>query len=144
MPVGDAGSFRIHLDSLVDFARTLQHQLDALSRPTDQLAVLGERPLSLGRFEPAHALRHRYADAAGQMQDLLIGVRHAVAFTEEVTRTIAAEYARLDEEAAASFRALGAGLGTDPDTGGAAAVRGAAGVGAGRGTVYVSQTVRNG
>nr|MDT0661552.1 hypothetical protein [Micromonospora sp. DSM 115978] len=110
MSSADTGSFRVHLQSLVDFADELATQLDALRGPTDRLTVLGGRPLALGLFAPAVPLGQRHAGTADQMQDLLIGVRHAVAFAEEVTRTIATEYQRYDEQVAAAYRSLGTGL----------------------------------
>ncbi|MDG4829496.1 hypothetical protein O7627_09295 [Solwaraspora sp. WMMD1047] len=129
MATADTGSFRVHLQSLVDFARELENQLDALRRPADRLTVLGGRPLALGQFVPALPMAQRHVATADQMQDLLVGVRHAVAFAEEVTRTIATEYARHDEQIAASFRSLGTEAVVPTPAGG---------------TVYVSQTVRNG
>jgi len=101
------GSFRVRPESLLEFARELEAQLDALQRPAERLAALGGRPLPLGQFAQAHALGQRHESVATQMRDVLAGVRDAVAFAEEVTRAVAGAYGRQDEEIAASYRSLG-------------------------------------
>lgn len=128
---GDAQSFQVRLESLSDFARELETQLDAVRVPTDQLTDLSRQPLALGRFAEAFALRDQHLRTAGQMQDLLIELRDALRFANEVTRTIRAEYEQADTSVAESYRALATGLPEPVPVGGAGD----------RGTVYVSQYV---
>ena len=96
--------FQVHLQSLVDFAKELETQLDALERPADRLAVISETPLPLGDFEEAVTLRYVHLDTAAQMRELLRKVRDALAFAENVTLAVATGYKEFDEEVAASYR----------------------------------------
>lgn len=96
-------SFRVHLESLLNFARELETQLLAMRNPTDNLGVLQSRPVLLGDFGEAHSLRDRHQAAAAQMHDLLHTVREAIAFANDVTRVIADEYAGHDHGVAASY-----------------------------------------
>src|SRR4029450_12012651 len=101
----DAGAFfQVHLQSLVDFAKELETQLDALERPADRLTVLSAAALALGGFQEAVSLRHAHLDTAAQMRELLRRVRDALAFAENVTLAVATGYEEFDLEVAASYR----------------------------------------
>ncbi len=100
-------SFRVHLESLMAFARELEDQLEAMRRPTDSLGQLRVRPVLLGEFGEAASLGDRHRAAAEQMHDLLHIVRGAIAFADEVTRMIADGYAGYDSSVATSFHAHG-------------------------------------
>jgi hypothetical protein len=100
-------SFRVHLESLLAFARELEDQLEAMRRPTDGLGQLRIRPVRLGEFGEAASLAERHRAAAEQMHELLHTVREAIAFANDVTRMIADGYADYDIGVATSFRAHG-------------------------------------
>jgi hypothetical protein len=67
-------SFSVHLQSLTDFARELQTQLDGMGGPMDQLTQLAGAPVLLGEF------------------------------AENVTRTVATGYERLDDDLASGMQ----------------------------------------
>jgi len=101
----DAGAFfQVHLQSLVDFAKELETQLDALERPADRLTVLSETPLPLGDFHEAVSLRNAHIDTAAQMRELLRRLRDALAFAENVTLAVATGYEEFDQQVANSYR----------------------------------------
>ncbi|MCW3815925.1 hypothetical protein ONA91_15890 [Micromonospora sp. DR5-3] len=100
-------SFRVHLESLLAFARELEDQLEAMRRPTDSMGQLRVRPVLLGEFGEASSLADRHRAAAEQMHDLLHTVRAAIAFANDVTRMIADGYADYDVGVATSFRVHG-------------------------------------
>jgi hypothetical protein len=108
--VGDNASFRVHLQSLVDFARELETQLEALARPVDRLSVLGGQPLALGEFDEALSLRQRHGLAAQQMHDLVSTVRDVVGFADDVTHAIANGYTQHDQQIAGAFQDRGTQL----------------------------------
>lgn len=101
---GDNSSFRVHLQSLVDFAHELEIQLEALQRPVDRLSVLSGQALALGEFDEAHSLRQRNVLAATQMHDLVSAVHDVVGFADDVTHSIADGYARSDQQIAGMFQ----------------------------------------
>ncbi|MEV0843241.1 hypothetical protein AB0I55_27325 [Actinocatenispora sera] len=93
-------SFRVHLQSLKDFAHELETQLDALTKPTDGLAALAEHPMLLGDFTEATSLAQRHQAAVDQMHALLGNVREAIGFAGDVTHTVADGYKQADEDIA--------------------------------------------
>jgi hypothetical protein len=97
-------SFLVHLQSLVDFARELDGQFEAIRKPTDDMASLSSQPMLLGDFLEAGALLARQRAAAAQMHDLLDAVRSAINFAGDVTGTISDSYARYDHHVAGLFR----------------------------------------
>ncbi|GAA3521316.1 hypothetical protein [Actinocatenispora rupis] len=99
----DQYSFRVHLQSLKDFARELETQLDAIGKPTDGLGSLWNHPVLLGDFGEAHALSDHHQSAVRQMHDLLGNVREAIAFAGDVTHTVADGYERTDQDIAAAL-----------------------------------------
>ena len=99
--------FRVHLQSLVDFAGELQTQLDALGRPADRLETLSATTLRPGEFVEAGDLHRQHLATAGQLRDLLRKVRDAIAFTENVTGAVAAGYQEYDDEIAAGYTGAG-------------------------------------
>ena len=52
-------SFFVHLQTLTDFARELQTQLDGMGTPMDQLTQLATAPVLLGEFGEATSLAQR-------------------------------------------------------------------------------------
>lgn len=99
----DQYSFRVHLQSLKDFARELETQLDAMGKPTDGLTTLWGHPVLLGDFGEAHSLSDRHQSAVRQMHALLGNVREAIAFAGDVTHTVADAYQQTDEDIAAAL-----------------------------------------
>jgi len=102
-------SFRVHLESLQEFARELETQLEAMRKPTDSLGALRAQSMLLGDFGEAASLSNRHRAAAEQMHELLHTVREAIAFANDVTRMIAHGYADYDTGVATSFRGHGKG-----------------------------------
>ena len=96
-------SFLVHLQSLLDFARELDGQFQAVRRPTDDLASLANLPVLLGDFAEAGALRAQYAVAARQMYELLDAVRGAIGFADDVTKTISDSYQHYDHHIAGLY-----------------------------------------
>lgn len=99
----DQHSFRVHLQSLRDFARELSSQLDAIGSPTDGLTELAGTPVSLGSFAEADSLRDRHTAAVTQMRDLLGDVSQAISFADDVTTTVADSYEEADKQVAATL-----------------------------------------
>jgi len=97
-------SFRVHLQSLLDLARDLEDQIEALTKPIDRLNVLSGESLALGNFDEAHTLRERHRQASRQMQDLVRAVHQVVGFAADVTHAIADGYATYDQDIAGAFR----------------------------------------
>jgi hypothetical protein len=97
-------SFRVHLQSLLDLARDLEDQIEALTKPIDRLNVLSGESLALGNFDEAHTLRERHRQASRQMHDLVRAVHQVVAFAADVTHAIADGYATYDQDIAGAFR----------------------------------------
>ncbi len=99
----DPYSFRVHLQSLKDFALELETQLDAIGRPSDGLSALTEHPVLLGDFAEAGSLVNRHLAAVGQMHELLGNVKSAIGFAGDVTDTVADGYERTDQDIAAAL-----------------------------------------
>lgn len=100
-------SFLVHMNSLTDFTRELETQLDGLVKPTDDLASIADEPLLLGEFGEAHGLAQSYDATIAQMCDLLGQVKQAIAFADEVTQVVSGHYAEADQVVA---DALGLGV----------------------------------
>lgn len=96
-------SFRVHLQSLKDFATDLETQLDAIGKPSDGLAALAGHPMRLGAFAEADSLRDHHLAAVHQMHDLLGNVKEALGFAGDVTTTVATGYEHADEDIASSI-----------------------------------------
>lgn len=99
----DQHSFRVHLQSLRDFARELSTQLDAIGGPSDGLTELAAHPVALGAFAEGDSLRDRHQDAVTQMQSLLSEVSQAISFANDVTTTVADSYEQTDQQVAAAL-----------------------------------------
>ncbi|MFC0545671.1 hypothetical protein [Kutzneria chonburiensis] len=97
-------SFSVHLQSLTDFARELQTQLDGMGGPMDQLTQLAGAPVLLGEFGEANSLEARTKAAVAEMHGLLDQVRQAIEFAENVTKTVATGYERLDDDLASGMQ----------------------------------------
>ncbi|AHH99422.1 hypothetical protein GCM10010174_20610 [Kutzneria viridogrisea] len=97
-------SFAVHLESLTRFAEELRTQLDGVGKPMDQLAGLAGKPVLLGDFGEALSLHERTRAAIGEMHGLLDQVRQAIEFAQNVTKTVATGYERLDEDISAGMR----------------------------------------
>lgn len=97
-------SFSVHLESLTDFARELQTQLDGMGGPMDQLRRLAGAPVLLGEFGEANSLEARTKAAVAEMHGLLDQVRQAIEFAENVTRTVATGYSQLDDDLASGMQ----------------------------------------
>jgi hypothetical protein len=128
----DAGSVRIHLQSLKDFAQQLQDQLDLVAQPTRALAELKDGPdLPLGAFAEAFALGDDHSDVLRDMGELLLKVRQSIDFAGDVTRLIAKRYESLNAAAVQGLNAVGTSLSAGaPPVGAAPAVLPAYGGGA--------------
>jgi hypothetical protein len=117
---GDAGSFRVHLDSLKDFSDRVRGEGEAVRVAADALAA---RPpqLPLGAFAEAFALSDSHNDTAARMVEALGKVRPALEFAERVTSHVAASYEALSLAGAAGMEALGPPAATPVPAGVAAA-----------------------
>jgi len=96
-------SFLVHMQSLTDFTRELETQLDGLVKPSDDLASIADQPLLLGAFPEAYGLVQTHTDAVTQMCDLLGQVKQAIAFADDVTRVVAGHYAEADVDVAGAL-----------------------------------------
>jgi hypothetical protein len=105
----DSHSFAVHLDSLKQFARELETQIDGMTKPSNGLAALLQAPMSLGNFGEASSLSGRHGAAVTQMHELLGNVKQAIGFADDVTGTVATGYQHTDEHIAS---ALGLGSAT--------------------------------
>lgn len=100
-------SFKVHMQSLTDFAHELSTQLDGLAKPSHDLASIAEKPLHLGAFPEADGLAQTHSDAINEMCDLLGQVKQAIGFAHDVTRVVAGHYAETDKDIAS---AIGRGI----------------------------------
>jgi uncharacterized protein YoxC len=107
----DTHSFAVHLDSLKQFARELETQIDGMTKPSNGLAALLSAPMSLGNFGEASSLSGRHGAAVTQMHELLGNVKQAIGFADDVTGTVATGYQHTDENIAS---ALGLGSAVAP------------------------------
>lgn len=96
-------SFLVHMQSLTDFTRELETQLDGLVKPSDDLASIADQPLLLGAFGEAYGLAQTHTDAVTQMCDLLGQVKQAIAFADDVTQAVAGNYAEVDVDIAGAL-----------------------------------------
>lgn len=101
-----ANSFGAHLESLRQFGRELESQLDALNAAKDTVLALAASRVLMGAFAEAELLVARAEASVAQVQALLEGIRVAIAFAEEVTHTVADAYRAGDEREAGSIAAL--------------------------------------
>ncbi len=93
-------SYRVHLQSLQDFARELAAQIDAVSRHAQSITDPVTATIPLGDFGEAAALRERHAQALAEMSALLDRVQSAISFAERVTGTVAYSYTQAVDDAA--------------------------------------------
>lgn len=91
-------SFLVHIQSLTDFTRELETQLDGLTRPVDDLASLAATPLRLGDFGEAHGFSATHEAVTTHMGELLGQARMALSFASEVTQIVADRYREADRE----------------------------------------------
>lgn len=99
----DSHSFAVHLDSLKQFARELETQIDGMTKPSNGLAALLQAPMSLGNFGEASSLSGRHGAAVTQMHELLANVKQAIGFADDVTGTVATGYQHTDENIASAL-----------------------------------------
>ena len=96
-------SFLVHMQSLTEFTRELETQLDGLVKPSDDLASIAGQPLLLGAFGEAFGLAQTHTDAVTQMCDLLGQVKQAIGFADDVTQVVAGHYADADVDIAGAL-----------------------------------------
>jgi hypothetical protein len=97
MDSGVGGSFRVHLQSLDDFARRLEEQLEVVRRSTRSAAIVNRAPdLPLGAFAEAYALSDDHSDAVARSTALLENVVRSIDFARGVTELVARRYSALD------------------------------------------------
>jgi hypothetical protein len=101
-------SYYVHLESLKDFVRELETQIQAMSKPNDFLLTLGDEPLLFGEFGEAGSLADANRAAVSEMQGLLDQVRSAIGFAQDVTTTVADGYQNADEAVAGDLHTSGA------------------------------------
>ncbi|MDT7800550.1 MAG: hypothetical protein QOI78_3983 [Actinomycetota bacterium] len=101
-------SYYVHLESLKDFVRELETQIQAMSKPNDFLLTLGDEPLLFGEFGEAGSLADANRAAVSEMQGLLDQVRSAIGFAQDVTTTVADGYANADQAVAGDLHSSGA------------------------------------
>jgi hypothetical protein len=106
-------SFAVHLESLLGFSRELETQIGGTTRPSGQLERLLNTPLLLGAFNEAASLESSHAASVAEMHQLLSDVREALNFAQNVTRTVAEGYSRLDADLGAYIMSSGV-LNDDP------------------------------
>ncbi len=111
-------SFAVHLESLLGFAQELTTQVHGITKPSGELEALLSTPVLLGAFNEANSLGATHAAAVAEMHVLLADVQEALAFANDVTKTVADGYSKLDSDLAAYLGAHGA-LGSTGDTSGA-------------------------
>jgi hypothetical protein len=116
MDSGAGDSFRVHLQSLEDFAQRLREQLEVVNRSTRAAPVLNRPPdLPLGAFAEAFALSDDHSDAVRQAEVLLEKVARGIDFARSVTELVAQRYAALNAAGARSIGAVGESLPAAPD-----------------------------
>jgi hypothetical protein len=111
----DVGSFRVHLQSLKDFALRLQEQVYVLEQPTTVVGSLGQAPsLPLGAFAEAYSLSDNHNDAAQQMAMVLQKVGRSLDFARSVTELVAQRYEALNAGGAQNIGSVGAAISPAP------------------------------
>lgn len=107
----DVGSFRVHLQSLKDFARLLQEQVYVLEQPTRVVGTLSQAPsLPLGAFAEAYSLSDDHSDVARQMAVVLEKVGRSLDFARSVTELVAQRYEALNANGAQNIASVGAAI----------------------------------
>ncbi|HEY8473777.1 MAG TPA: hypothetical protein VIL37_14240 [Natronosporangium sp.] len=108
---GEAGSFRVHLQSLKEFAARLRDQVQLADRSTDAVQAINQAPsLSLGGFAEAYALSDRHGDAAQQLATVLATVVRSLDFARSVTELVAQRYEALNRGGAQAIGSVGAAI----------------------------------
>ncbi|QWF78133.1 hypothetical protein [Amycolatopsis sp. CA-230715] len=100
-------SYYVHLQSLDDFVRELETQLEGMAKPGERLGDLGERAPLFGEFGEASSLARAHQAAVAEMQGLLEQVKGAITFAREVTTTVADGYAQADQVVAGDLHRSG-------------------------------------
>lgn len=100
-------SFAVHLESLLSFAEELTTQMHGIGKPSGELDGLLSKPLALGAFNEADSLAATHAAAVAEMRALLADVTEALTFANDVTRTVADGYKKIDENLAAYLTSSG-------------------------------------
>jgi len=101
-------SYSVQPSSLRAFAQELQTQLDGIATPMNTLATQSSAQPRFGGFTEALMLGQSQQSAIREMHDLLGQVKQAIGFAENVTTSIATAYQNADQDAAASYTAVGA------------------------------------
>ncbi len=100
-------SFAVHLESLLSFAQELTTQVHGIGKPSNELEGLLAKPISLGAFNEADSLGATHAAAVAEMRALLADVTEALTFANDVTKTVADGYKKIDENLAAYLTSSG-------------------------------------
>jgi hypothetical protein len=106
-----SSSFTVHVQTLRDFARELDQQIEALSVTRETAATLAQQQGGRGAFAEADLLLSRHTGAVDDLRALLAGVQRAIRFAEDVTHTAASSYEQADA-AAAEIYIGGSGAGS--------------------------------
>ena len=100
-------SFAVHLESLLSFAQELTTQMHGIGKPSAELDGLLAKPIALGAFNEADSLGATHAAAVAEMRALLADVSEALAFANDVTKTVADGYKKIDEDLASYLTSSG-------------------------------------
>ncbi|HEV7973671.1 hypothetical protein [Amycolatopsis sp.] len=100
-------SYYVHLESLTDFIRELEIQIEGMSKPQDFLHTLNGHPLLFGEFGEAGSLADAHNAAVAEMQGLLDQVKGAITFAQDVTHTVADGYEQADQSVAGDLHNSG-------------------------------------
>ncbi|MEO6703142.1 MAG: hypothetical protein ABI140_21990 [Jatrophihabitantaceae bacterium] len=130
-------SFAVHLESLLGFAQELTTQVHGITKPSGELEGLLSAPVLFGAFAEADSLAATHAAAVAEMHVLLADVQEALSFANDVTKTVADGYRRVDADLGAYLGADGV-LSGDSGTNPASGAAGPTGVGLDTGGVAVS------
>jgi len=103
--MSDAAGYDVHAESLEDFARELEAQLETLRIADARLASLSDVRLRVGHFREAYDLAQRHRSAVDSMDHLLRTVRQAVDWARDVTRHVKVRYEQADADVAGSIEA---------------------------------------
>ena len=100
-------SFAVHLESLLGFAQELTTQVHGITKPAGELDGLLSTPVLFGAFNEADSLNATHAAAVAEMHVLLSDVQEALSFANDVTKTVADGYSKLDADLASYLGANG-------------------------------------
>jgi hypothetical protein len=100
-------SYYVHLESLTDFIRELEIQIEGMSKSQDFLHTLNGHPLLFGEFGEAGSLADAHNAAVAEMQGLLDQVKGAITFAQDVTHTVADGYEQADQSVAGDLHNSG-------------------------------------